>query len=255
MTATPDPIELAAQHLIAARHAGIPGALLPEAARPLDLDTALAIQQRVVALSGDRVGGWKCALPPPGRVVVAPLLATTIRDASSTPFPVAGDADRVRIEPEIAFVIDRDLPRRETPYDEAEVRGAIREVRLVLEVLGCRYAEPQHASALELLADSQFNQGLCLGPVVRDGLDASLGTIALECQGGLQQRFDGHHPDGDPFKPLVWLVNFLAARGEPVRAGQIVTTGSYAGAIDVPRGQPLTVRFGELGTLWVTAFA
>ncbi len=58
-------------------------------------------------------------------------------------------------------------------------------------------------------------------------------------------------PDGHPLEPLRWLVNFLAARGESVRAGQIVTTGSYAGAIDAPLGQALTVRFGELGGLAV----
>ncbi|HKT66571.1 MAG TPA: 2-keto-4-pentenoate hydratase, partial [Burkholderia sp.] len=63
------------------------------------------------------------------------------------------------------------------------------------------------------------------------------------------------HPDGDPLKPLVWLVNFLASRGDGARAGQIVTTGSYAGAIDVPLGDALTVGFGELGRLSVTLTA
>jgi 2-keto-4-pentenoate hydratase len=128
-------------------------------------------------------------------------------------------------------------------------------VRLVLEVLGCRYAEPEHASAFELLADNQFNQGLCVGPVVPDGLHAPLDTLALRFQGALDRTFDGRHPDGHPLEPLCWLVNFLAARGEPVRAGQIVTTGSYAGALDVPRGQPITVHFGALGTLEMAGFA
>jgi 2-keto-4-pentenoate hydratase len=255
MTATPDNTEIAALHLMALHRAGIPGARLPDAARPDDIDSALAIQRRVVALSGDGVGGWKCALPPPGRVVVAPILASRIHDASDAPFPVAGDAPIVRIEPELAFVLDHNLPRRDRPYDEAEVRGAIRDVRLVLEVLGCRYAEPERASAFELLADNQFNQGLCVGPVVPDGLHVPLDAIALDFHGALDRTIDGRHPDGDPLKPLLWLVNFLAARGEPVRAGQIVTTGSYAGALDVPRGQPLRVNFGALGALSMQGFA
>jgi len=84
---------------------------------------------------------------------------------------------------------------------------------------------------------------------------ATLDAIALEFQGCVNRLIDGRHPDGHPFKPLPWLVNFLAARGESVRAGQVVTTGSYAGAIDVPLGQPLTVRFGELGSLTVELVA
>jgi len=50
----------------------------------------------------------------------------------------------------------------------------------------------------------------------------------------------------------VWLANFLASRGEGLRAGQIVTTGSYAGAIEVPLDVPLVVTFGDLGALATT---
>ncbi|MBR7900053.1 2-keto-4-pentenoate hydratase [Burkholderia multivorans] len=254
MTTTIERVDGAAQHLVAARHAGAPGPLLPDAFRPEDVDTALAIQHRVADLLGEAVGGWKCALPPPERVVVAPIFASTIREAGA-PYRVVTSTPSVRIEPEIAFVLDRDLPARAQPYSDADVRDAIREVRLVLEVLGCRYAEPARATKLELLADAQFNQGLCVGPVVRDGLHASLEAFEIAFEGELHRTIDGRHPDGDPLKPLVWLANFAASRGEPLRAGQIVTTGSYAGAIEVPLGDALTVRFGELGSLAVTLTA
>ena len=39
---------------------------------------------------------------------------------------------------------------------------------------------------------------------------------------------------------------------ERLRAGQIVTTGSYVGAVDVPLATPLTVTFGDLGRMQVT---
>ncbi|MBM5623292.1 2-keto-4-pentenoate hydratase [Burkholderia pseudomallei] len=250
MTSLTERIDAAARHLVAARRSRVAGPLLPAACRPDDIEAALAIQRRVAERLGEPIGGWKCALPPPGRIVVAPILASSIR-AAGGPFPVVADARAVRIEPEIAFVLDRDLPPRARPYDEGEVRAAVREVRLVLEVLGCRYADPSRATVPELLADNQFNQGLCVGPIVSGGLRASLETIALECRGGVNRMLDGRHPDGHPLEPLRWLVNFLAARGESVRAGQIVTTGSYAGAIDAPLGQALTVRFGELGGLAV----
>ena len=61
----------------------------------------------------------------------------------------------------------------------------------------------------------------------------------------------GKHPDGHPLLPLYWIANFQAARGAGLRAGQVVTTGSYAGMIDVPLAAPLRVRFGELGAIAV----
>ena len=68
---------------------------------------------------------------------------------------------------------------------------------------------------------------------------------------GVLSTHAGRHGDGHPLRPLYWLANFLAARGEGLTAGQIVTTGSYAGAIEVPLGEPLTVAFGDLGTIFV----
>jgi 2-keto-4-pentenoate hydratase len=50
---------------------------------------------------------------------------------------------------------------------------------------------------------------------------------------------------------LYWIANFLAERGDGLRAGQVVTTGSYAGAIEVPLERALAVTFGDLGTIGI----
>ncbi len=63
---------------------------------------------------------------------------------------------------------------------------------------------------------------------------------------------EGKHPDGHPLLPLYWLANYLASHGAPLRAGQIVTTGSYAGVLDVPLDTELAFTYGDLGTLTVT---
>jgi len=63
---------------------------------------------------------------------------------------------------------------------------------------------------------------------------------------------EGKHPDGHPLRPLYWLANYLAKDGTPLRAGMIVTTGSYCGALDVPIDTPLTFKYGDLGSLSVT---
>jgi 2-keto-4-pentenoate hydratase len=240
--------EAAAQFLATARKAGVPGARLPESIRPADPESALAIQRRIVELLGQTIGGWKCSVPSEARpILAAPIFASTIYRTSPCPYVATGTI--ARIEPEVALVMGRDLPQRATPYSEAEIRAAISEPRLVLELLGTRYADPAAASWPEMMADCVQNQGLFVGPTFAGDLGARLRKILVTVRGsaGELSKHDGHHGDGHPLNPLYWLANFLAARGEGLRAGQIVTTGSYAGAIEVPIGQPLTVTYGELG--------
>jgi 2-keto-4-pentenoate hydratase len=244
----------AARHLLAARRARQPGPRLPDACRPSDLEDALAIQRRVQERLGVATGGWKGSLPTAERAIsCATIFAPTI--ARSSPCRVIARGGIASIEPEIAFVLGRDLPPRAAPYSEAEVRAAIAETRLVLELLDSRYADPAAVTFPEQLADQVSNQGLFVGPILRDPFTRSLEQfpIAIEGPAGSLHRREGRHPDGHPLRPLVWLAGFLASRAQSggLKAGEIVTTGSYAGALDVPVATPLSVRFGELGHLAV----
>src|ERR1700694_2397945 len=161
--------DAAARHLVAARASRRAGAFVPEACRPADVADALAIQERVRELRATAIGGWKCSLPSAGReIAAAPIFASTI--TSDSPCPILPIGGKARIEPEIAFVIGRALPSRATPYSDAEVRAAIRETRIVLELIGPRYADPAAVTYPEFLADSIANQGLFVGPVVANGL-------------------------------------------------------------------------------------
>jgi 2-keto-4-pentenoate hydratase len=250
------PIEAAARQLVAARTARRPGARLPASCRPADADAGLAIQRRVGQMLELAIGGWKCSVPTPERKIPgAAIFAPTI--VSVTPCPIMPIAGKARVEPEIAFVLARDLPARATPYDEADVRAAIGEARLVLELMGPRYAEPAAITFAELLADSIANQGLFVGPVLSNTVGLSLDAFPIVIDGddGTLLARDGKHPDGHPLKPLYWLANFLAGGGYGegvwLKAGQIVTTGSYCGAVDVPLETALTVRYGDFGTLSV----
>jgi 2-keto-4-pentenoate hydratase len=244
----------AAHWLAAARRSGWPGARIPEDCRPATIDAALWIQLRVAAILGEEVGGWKCALPAPGRpVTAAPIFSSTIWRELSAPLGVVPEGDTVRIEPEIAFMLGRDLPPRDRPYADDEVAAAVAQTHLALEVLGCRYADRVAPNWAEMLADGLQNQGLVLGSTVPGGPKAALEAfpVTIVAAGGSATTHAGRHGDGHPLRPLCWLANFLTARGTGLVAGEAVTTGSYAGAIAVPLGVPLRVVFGDLGAIAV----
>lgn len=244
----------AARFLIAARQSGIAGPRLPAECRPQSLGQAFAVQQRTAELlratRQDSIAAWKSALPSPEKTVVAPIYASGTADAAAG--PIAAGSDIVRIEPEIAFELARDLRPRDTPYTEAEIDAAVGGARLALEVLGCRYASPEHASLPELLADHMFNQGLVLGPRISSP-DAAPGcmTITLKVDGVEVEQHAGIHPNDRPKAGLYWLANFLREQGLGLTAGQHVITGSYAGFLDVPANKDVELTYGDLGVLKV----
>src|SRR5579862_6201196 len=100
----PSKIDQAAQYLVAARRAQRAGDRIPESCRPADVEAALAIQQRVTELMNETAGGWKCAVPSAQvSVMLAPVLQSSLYRVS----PVEVWGDKGRIEPEIAFVLNR----------------------------------------------------------------------------------------------------------------------------------------------------
>src|SRR5262245_60764089 len=197
-------VDGAARELAAARTERRQIDRLAEQYRPASDEDALAIQQRVKELLGERTGGWKCSLPRGESVFLAPLLASTIQSGSQCRVDAPGGV--VRIEPEVAFVLGTDILPRATPYIEADLLHSIREARLVLEIIGSRLADPSAVPFVEFLADSLNNQGMFLGPVVPNALDRDLETlrITVSSPSGTLIEHDGRHPNGHPLRPLVW---------------------------------------------------
>ncbi|OGB01499.1 MAG: hypothetical protein A3G29_17380 [Burkholderiales bacterium RIFCSPLOWO2_12_FULL_64_99] len=258
---SPEAIQTAAHALATRRLTGRVGGALPDPCRPTTLSDALAVQAAVSAelaqRAGERVVGWKCGLPGADTWVLAPLYASTLYRADDrTDPPVAGwpvwaQQGRVKVEPELAFVLGRDLPPRAQAYDTEEVRASIASAHLALELIDSRYDEQAPVHFADRLADGLVNQGLWLGPAIdlasayaAQALDIA---VTADAQPLLSQH--GAHPAGDPLQPLCWLAEFLRGRGQGLQAGQVVITGSYAGAPWVPVGPMLQVRFGHLGTV------
>lgn len=245
-------LEVAAAALARARTEGARLASLPGPNLPESLAQGFAIQQRVGPLAGKTVAGWKCALPPAGKWIVAPLYNDSIVRGEC--YRLAADADKARIEPELACVLGQNLPARIEPYTTEQIIAAISSVHVALEVIDCRYTDPHTLPFEHLLADGLFNHGLVLGASIAkcnvasmpSELDITLRDATVELL-----NIKGRHPDGNPLLPIVWLANFLSTQGIGLQAGQVVITGSYVGVLDVPVNQPLHVQFGEAGSLSV----
>jgi 2-keto-4-pentenoate hydratase len=168
-------------------------------------------------------------------------------------------SQQARIEPELAFVLGRDLPPRDEPYTPAEVDAAIASAHMALELIDSRYADRGGVSFEENLADGLVNRGLLLGTALNlaDARGASMLRITVRsaADGQLVVKHDGRHPDAAPCAPLYWLANHLRTQGPGLKAGQAVITGSYAGSFELPLDQDLLIEYAEAQALGGDALA
>jgi len=237
----------AATTLLKRRVAGTKALRLDAAIRPDSLEEALMVQTQMISLRSDPVGGWKCLLPPAeNQLVVAPIFADSINRGAIC--KLFADNDVARIEPEIAFVLAKDLPAQQQDYSEAQIDAALAGCYMALELMQDRFQENSGVEFYEKLADCLVNQGVFIGPQIDKSLAYKAGEITINVsQAGKTQSFAGKHPNQLPQNPLYWLINFMSKRGIDFKAGQAIITGSYAGIVEVDFAGKTEIEYQGLG--------
>ncbi|PKF63101.1 hydratase [Psychromonas sp. psych-6C06] len=242
----------AAQQLLKNRQAGAVITPLPAEISPKNCEQAFQIQEEMIALHGEEVAGWKCLLPlDNGNIIAAPIFANTLQTGEQC--ALFKDGGKARVEPEIAFVLGKDLPARAEGYSEAEVDASIKSCHMALELMQERYREHPDASFFEKLADGMLNQGLFLGPEIDKSKTYSASKINITFdQHSAKQEMQGSHPNELPYKPVQWMINFMSKRGVSFKAGEAFITGSYNGIVEVDFNQLTEISYQGLGSYSVT---
>ena len=199
------------------------------------------------------VRGWKCSVPRAGQWTVAALYKLH-EDAARVQAPANAEG-LVRNEPEFAYVLGQDLLARDQPYLPPEIDCAVGAVHCAIEVLGCRYAQPETASPLEHMADSHQHQCMVLGPRMAQAPAQPDFELVLTLDGGAPRTHTARHTQIDARLPLYWLAEFLRQQGVGMHAGQAIITGSLAGALLLPLGAKSVLRFADLGAVRLSAQA
>ena len=237
-------IESAARLLVEARRKSTPLEALPEPCRPADEADAYAIQDAVARQLG-AIHGWKVGAPTPEAAPsYAPIF--TFVEAPAR-FPSA--AHRLfGIEAEIAFRFARDLPgggSREV------VLAAVGSVHLAMEIVESRFADFRTVDQASVVADNISNGALVLGPALADWQrrDLARPPSRVVIDGAEAGRCTTGNTGGDPVRLLVALANHAAARGKPIAAGQVVTTGATTGMHFARPGSLARAEFGDCGNV------
>jgi 2-keto-4-pentenoate hydratase len=209
----------------------VPPGTLPDAA------AAYAVQEATFAALGPH-GAWKVgarsrdaepsAAPIPQACILAPEA------------PLTGPAWQLRgVEVECGVRLGRDLGADAAGRPAAELLAAVDAVVPVVEIVETRWQDWRAVAPLALLADLGSHGGLIIGaplPPTAERLDLRQAAARLQFGDELIADTRGAHSAPDLGWLLGWLAGHAAARGRPLRAGDVVTTGSLTGMPFSPAG-------------------
>jgi len=215
-------------------------------AGPASVAEAHQLQDALVASLGEDVAGWKVAGTDPATIMRGAILASRMKQSGS--IISRQDAPLLGIEAEVAFRIERDVPAR-TNWTRDTLAPYVTALPAI-EIVASRFADYHSAPLLHRLADLMSNGFLIVGTPLPDWQVLDLSGIAadLSFDGKSVASGPGGHASGNPFLPLLALANSGSVL---LRAGQVVTTGTYTGLLYGKPGMQVTASFTGLGTVQV----
>jgi 2-keto-4-pentenoate hydratase len=203
--------------------------------RPVTIADGYRLQDAVhrrLAIAGDARVGWKVGSTSASgqrgfglhEPVYAGLFAgdrsTSLAEALSRPLT------RPSLECEIAVVLRRDIDGADPALSIATITDAIGACHIACEIIDNRYGAPMSLGVPSLIADDFFQVGFVVGAENTgwrtQDLAAAEGFIEID-----GQRRTGSVRDVlAAFDSLRWLAVALVCNGLPLRAGELVLTGT-----------------------------
>lgn len=244
-------ITKAAELFFWSRRVGAPIRAFPTDLLPNTLEQAYDIQLATFRLRGMGIAGFKIGLtnveaqrsvgalaPIAGRLASADILRSPAR--------IALPHEHLRIaEAEVVFEVDR-APAGDGPLSEADVYRCLRAAHAGIEICNSRLSGSEDASLSAIVADNSNAHLLVVGDPLADWSFEALADLSVTLSRRGQPAIEGttRRVLSHPLKAVTWLANWLGARGEGLKAGDLIASGTCTGMTEVARDDAVTVTFG-----------
>jgi 2-oxo-3-hexenedioate decarboxylase len=230
-----------------------------DAAPGLDAETGYRAQRLVVQHRldrGERIIGAKLGLTSRAKQeamgVHEPLygwLTSGMVLPHGEPLPV-GELIHPRVEPEIAFLIGKEI---QPPATITSVLEATQAVFAAVDVLDSRY-EDFRFRLPDVIADNASGSRIVLGPRARtleELCDLSLLGCVLRARGDVVATAAGGAVLGHPAAAVAWLINKLPGGDRPLPPGSVILSGGLTAPVPMGRGSVVSAEFDGLGAIEV----
>lgn len=148
-----------------------------------------------------------------------------------------------RVEPEIAFLLKKELAGNITPL---QALSAVEAVAPAMEIIDSRY-ENFKFSLADVVADNASSSGFVTGPWHRPDTDFSNLGMVMSFNGKAVQIGSSAAILGHPLRSLVAAARFAAAAGEPLQPGWTVMAGGATVAEALAAGVHAETEVQHLG--------
>lgn len=218
---------------------------------PLDVPTAYAVQRAVIerrTRRGERIAGVKMGFTSRAKMIqmgVDDVIWGVLTDVMLAESTVdAGRLIHPRIEPEIAFLIGREV------RSSAEVESAVAGVAVGFEILDSRYRDFRFTLP-DVIADNasaaRFGFGTWHPP-----RDLSNTGLLMEIDGRPVQTGSSAAILGDPVRSLRAAARLALGAGIALEPGWVVLAGAATAAVPLPKDAHVRVTGAGLGSVEVT---
>ena len=229
--------------------------------QPSNRNQAYAIQDTAIALMPDQVAGWKVGAIPEAwlaRVgearLVGPVFQRNLRSIAAH----VNATDHVAVlkiisggfaavEAEYVFKLGLDAAPERSDWQPDEAALLVSSLHMGIEHAGSPLATINALGPLVVMSDFGNNAGVLLGPEIADW--QKIPPAELQCDTWINGLCVGKGGaaslPGGPLSALTFALNCCAARGRPLRAGMIVSTGATTGIHAIAHGEYAEVRFSE----------
>ena len=156
-----------------------------------------------------------------------------------------------KAEAEIAFVLGKDLTSEFVT--SIDVISAIEYALASIELVGSRIHN-WDIRITDTIADNASASHFVVGhkPVRLENLDLINCKMVMYKNGELVSQGSGRQCLGSPINATVWLAQTMARLGKPMRAGDVILTGSLGPFVDIEAGDTFKAEIEGLGEVAVS---
>ncbi len=150
-----------------------------------------------------------------------------------------------KIEPEIAFLINKDL---HYPVNREQVLAACSAVAACMEILDSRYELFKYFSMEDVIADNSSSSHFVVGEWLYDfkHLDLLNLKMNMTINNSLSQSGISSDISGDPVSSIIELVELLDKRQDFLKAGSIVLAGAATPAVELKTNWQIQLKVDGL---------
>lgn len=153
-----------------------------------------------------------------------------------------------KVEAEVAFVVGRDLATPNPSY--AEFLAALHYTLPAIEIVDSAIIDWK-ISLVDTVADNASSALYVLGDQPVPVGQFSLGELGMSMtkNGQVVSVGTGAACLGHPLRAAYWLARTMAARGQGLKAGQIILSGALGPMVAVQAGDVIHAQIGTLGNV------